>query len=313
MLHILVLRSNKFYGPIDCLDPNTTWPMLQILDLASNNFVAKFPIKYVSGWKAMMGSENQTQSELKHLQFEGLPLDVYYQNMVTVTAKGLQMDLVKILTIFTSLDFSCNNFDGPIHGEIGELKSLYVLNLSHNAFTGQIPQSLGNLSNLGSLDLSSNKLTGEIPFQLADGLIFLSVLNLSFNQLVGKIPQIKQFATFLETSYEGNIGLCGFPLKEKCPGEEPRSTPPTSKETHSNSGNAIDWNFLSVELGYIFGFVIVIGPLVFWKRWRIYYYKHADDIFFKMFPRLYIKIENRQRQTHRNHGRRAHGNQGRRH
>ncbi|XP_059428750.1 receptor-like protein 9DC3 [Corylus avellana] len=169
---------------------------------------------------------------------------------------------------------------------------------------GQIPPSLGKLSNLESLDLSSNKLTGEIPFQLADGLIFLSVLNLSFNQLVGKIPQIKQFATFSETSYEGNIGLCGITLKEKCTREEPRSSPPTSEETHSNSRNAIDWNFLSVELGFIFGLGIVIGPLMFWKRWRICYYKHADDIFFKMFPQLYIKIENRQRQAHKNLGRR---------
>jgi hypothetical protein len=161
--------------------------------------------------------------------------------------------------------------------------------------------------------LSSNKLTGEIHVQLPDGLIFLYVLNLSFNQLVGKIPQIKQFATFLETSYEMNTGLCGFPLKEKCTNEEPGSSPPTFEETHSNSKNAFDWNFLSVELGYVFGFAIIIGPLMFWKRWRICYYKHVDDIFFKMFPRLYIKIENRQKRAHRNNGRRAHRNQGRRH
>jgi len=313
MLQVLVLRSNKFYGPIDCLDPNTTWSMLQILDLASNNFVAKFPIRYFSSWKAMMGNENKTRSQLKQLQFEGLPLDVYYQNTATVTAKGLQMELVKILTIFTSLDFSCNSFYGPIRGEIGEFNSLYVLNLSHNAFTGQIPQSLGNLSNLESLDLSSNKLTGEIPFQLAEGLTFLSVLNLSFNQLEGKIPQIKQFGTFLETSYEGNIGLCGFPLKEKCMNEEPGSPPPKSQKTRSNSENAIDWNFLSVELGFVFGIGIVIGPLMFWKRWRICYYKHADDIIFKMFPQFYIKMENRLRRGHRNQGRRAQKNQGRRH
>jgi Leucine-rich repeat (LRR) protein len=311
MLRVINLRSNKFSGPIDCLDPNTTWPILQILDLASNNFVGKFPIKYFSSWKAMMENNNKTPSQrINQLRFKGFLLDAYYSNEVTVTAKGLQVELEKILTIFTFLDISCNNFYGPIPGEIGDLKSLYTLNLSHNAFTCQIPPSIGKLSNLESLDLSSNKLMGEIPFQLADGLIFLSALNLSFNQLVGKIPQIKQFATFLETSYEGNIGLCGFPLKEKCTHEEPGSSPPTSEETHSNSVNAIDWNFLSLELGYVFGLAIVIGPLMFWKRLRICYYKHVDDIFFKMFHQLYIRIKNRQRQAYKNHGRRAHRNKG---
>jgi len=223
------------------------------------------------------------------------------------------MELVKILTIFISLDFSCNNFEGPILEELGELKSLHILNLSHNAFTGQIPESLGKLTYLESLDLSSNELTGEIPVQLANGLIFLSVLNLSFNRLVGKIPQIKQFATFPETSYEGNIGLCGFPMKKKCTHEEPRSSPSTYEDTHSNSGSAIDWNFLSAELGFVFGFGIVVGPLMFWKRWRICYYKLVNDIFFKMFPQLYIRIENYQRQARKKQGRRAYRNQGRRH
>jgi Leucine-rich repeat (LRR) protein len=396
MLHILILRSNKFYGPIDCRGCNASWPKLQIVDLAANNFTGKLPIKHFSNWKAITDDKNEAESQLNHLQFgsysksdsyrsefgiyskvsyssqfgscsnhniyaredqfgscsnrniyaredqfgscsyrniyaredqfgscsksdsygrvRDLVIDIYYQDVITVTMKGLEAKLERILTIFNSLDFSCNNFDGPIPEEVGELKLLYILNLSHNAFTGQIPQSLGKLSNLESLDLSSNKFTGDIPFQLAEGLTFLSVFNLSFNQLVGKIPQIKQFGTFLETSYEGNIGLCGFPLKEKCTREEPGLSLPTSKETHSNSRiNAIDWNFLSAELGFIFGFGIIIGPLMFWKRWRICYYKHVDDIFFNMFPRLYIRIENRQRRVQRNQRQRAHQNQGRRH
>jgi Leucine-rich repeat (LRR) protein len=318
MLKILILRSNKFYRPIDCRGCNASWPKLQIVDLAANNFTGKLPIKQFSDWKAITNGKNETKSQ--HNPFRFLTRDrndIYnLEVLVVVTMKGREEKLVmtKILTIFTSLDFSCNNFEGHILGELGELKLLHILNLSHNAFKGQIPQSLGKLTNLESLDLSSNELTGEIPFQLADGLIFLSVLNLSFNQLVGKIPQIKQFPTFPETSYEGNIGLCGIPLKEKCTREEPGLSSPTSEETHLNSRiNAIDWNFLIAELGYVFGFGIIIGPLVFWKRWRICYYKHVDDIFFKMFPQLHIRIENRQRRVHKNQRQRAHQKQGRRH
>jgi Leucine-rich repeat (LRR) protein len=324
MLHILILRSNKFYGPIDCQGFNASWPKLQIVDLAVNNFTGKLPIKHFSDWKGITYDKNEHIYLRNRLQFgvedphfisySGAAIDIYYQDVISVTMKGLEAKLEKILTIFNSHDFSCNNFDGPIPEEVGELKLLYILNLSHNAFTGQIPQSLGKLTNLESLDLSSNELAGEIPPQLADGLIFLSVLNLSFNQLVGKIPQTKQFSTFPETSYEGNIGLCGIPLQEKCTREEPGLSPPTSEETHLNSRiNAIDWNFLSAELGFVFGFGIIIGPLMFWKRWRICYYKHVDDIYFKMFPRLYIRIENRKRRVQRNQGQRAHENQGRRH
>ncbi|KAF5462700.1 hypothetical protein F2P56_018686 [Juglans regia] len=315
-LRVLVLRSNKFHGPIDCMESiNATWPMLQIINLASNNFSGKLTEKSFGVLKAFMADKDEAELELIHQEFT-MYYPWYhfdYQDKLKIIAKGVSLNLVKILTVFTILDLSCNNFDGPLPKEIGKFKSLYVLNLSHNGFTGNIPQSWGELSNLESLDLSSNKLTGEIPVQLADGLIFLSVLNLSFNQLSGKIPEIKQFATFPISSYKGNIGLCGLPLEEHCTGDGPGFSTPTSEESDSNSGIGIDWNFLSVELGFIFGFAIAVGPLMFWKRWRMCYYKHADDIFFKIFPRLYITIENRRRQSHMNHRRRAHRNQGRSH
>jgi hypothetical protein len=117
--------------------------------------------------------------------------------------------------------------------------------------------------------LPSNKLSGEIFVQLADGLIFLSGLNLSFNQLEGQISFIKQFATFSETSFEVNRRLCGIPLKSHCTYEESRLSPPTYEEKHWNFGIVIEWNYISIELRFISGIGIVIGPLMFWKRWRI--------------------------------------------
>jgi Leucine-rich repeat (LRR) protein len=192
-LRVLVLRFNKFYGPITHPELNATWPMLQIIDMASNNFIGNLPIILLSTWMAMMNRAHEAQSEPSHLEtYVG---NYYYQDTVTVTNKGLEVELVKILTIFITIDFSCNGLDGPTLEEIGELKALYILNLSHNAFTGQIPSSLEKLSNLETLVLSSNKLSSKIHVQLADGLIFLSILNLFFNHLVGQIPFIKQFAS----------------------------------------------------------------------------------------------------------------------
>jgi Leucine-rich repeat (LRR) protein len=297
LLKVLILRNNKFYGSIAHLNPGATWQWLQILDIALNNFTSRLPIIPQFDWMAMM-DRCAAQCSKKALYQNYGTLDasiIGYQFTVTTTIKGKQLKLVRIQNIVTILDFSCNNFDGPIPEEIGQLTLLYTLNLSHNALTGQIPQSLGKLSNLESLDLSSNQLSGKIPVQLADGLIFLSVLNLSFNQLVGQIPFIKQFGTFLENSYKENKGLCGLPLKSKCTYEEPPLSPPTYEESHLKSRIVIEWNYISVELGFVFGFGVVIGPLMFWKRWRIWYSKHVDDIFFKIYPQLYFRNERHRR------------------
>ncbi|PHT30730.1 hypothetical protein CQW23_29650 [Capsicum baccatum] len=94
-----------------------------------------------------------------------------------------------------------------------------MLNLSHNGLEGIIPASLEHLSVLESLDLSSNKIGGEIPQQLAS-LTFFAVINLSPNHLVGCIPKGKQFDIFENTSYQGNDGLCGFPLSKDCGGND---------------------------------------------------------------------------------------------
>jgi hypothetical protein len=116
---------------------------------------------------------------------------------------------------------SSNSFTSEIPKLIGKLKGLQQLNLSHNYFTGHIQSSLGILTNLESLDLSSNLFTGRIPIQLVD-LTFLQVLDLSHNRLEGPIPKGKQFNTFDHRSFEGNSGLCGFPMPEECSnGEAP--------------------------------------------------------------------------------------------
>ena len=51
-LRVLVLRSNNFHGSIGCDGTNVTWPMLQIIDLALNNFTGQLPRKSSSTWKA---------------------------------------------------------------------------------------------------------------------------------------------------------------------------------------------------------------------------------------------------------------------
>ncbi|CAN6586925.1 unnamed protein product [Malus baccata var. baccata] len=300
-LRVLALRSNNFYGGIGCpvVKTNATWPVLQILDLAYNNFNGEVPGFSLTTWQAMKDNNDigpWTVIVAEADRRDGRALGFFYEPAITITSKGLKSDLGKILTELTSIDFSCNKFSGPIPKEMGDLKSLYFLNLSRNAFTGEIPSSFGNMRQLESLDLSQNKLSGQIPQQLAK-LNFLAFLNLSNNQLVGKIPDGTQISTFQRDSFTGNKGLWGPPLTVD---NKAVSPPPTLNGSHPNSTDEIDWDLISVEIGFVFGFAVAAGSLVFFKRWNKWYYRATYKIIVKIFPQLEERIGPHRRHVHIN-------------
>lgn len=287
-IRVIVLRKNKFYGPIGCPKINGTWHMLQIVDLAFNNFSGKLPGKCFTTWEAMRSDENQADSKVNHFRFPVLQYNqIYYQDSVTIASKGQQLEIVKILTVLTAIDFSSNRFEGEIPNQLFDFKALYVLNLSNNALSGQIPFSIGNLKQLESLDLSSNSLEGEIPIQISS-LSFLSFLNLSFNHLSGIIPTGTQIQTFPETSFVGNEKLCGPPLAKIC--SSIKTSPPTTK-----SSIKFDWQYISTGIGFGFGAGLVFAPLMIWERGK----KWSNDIIDKLlmavlpfFGLVYTPISN---------------------
>ncbi|PWA91495.1 Leucine-rich repeat-containing protein [Artemisia annua] len=273
-LRVLVLRNNSFHGPVQCPQSHhNNWPKLQIVDIACNEFSGPVPEKCFLQWGAMMTDE---RSSTKHLSFRVLQLnDFYYQDTVTVTVKGFEVELVKILTIFTSIDISSNRFSGVIPETIGQLKALFLFNVSHNELRGSIPQSMGNLSQLESLDMSWNKLTGNIPSSLSS-LNFLSTLNLSYNQLEGRIPVSTQLQSFEKYSFTGNKGLCGPPLNRTCGS----SKLPTQKgETNSQeSKTGYDWQFIFTGVGFGSGAAIIMVPLMLSKTGRRLWDNYTNNL-----------------------------------
>uniref|UniRef100_A0A2N9G3F1 Leucine-rich repeat-containing N-terminal plant-type domain-containing protein n=1 Tax=Fagus sylvatica TaxID=28930 RepID=A0A2N9G3F1_FAGSY len=256
-LHVLVLRSNRFHGPIGNPKTKFPFPNLRILDLSTNMFSGPLPGKYFKYLKAMTNVE---EGGVK-LYYMG---EEYYQDSLKVTIKGQYIELERIQTFLTTIDFSKNSFKGEIPKIIGRLKSLKGLNFSHNNLTGYIPSSFGNLTNLEWLDLSSNKLTGEIPTQLVD-LPWLEVLNLSQNQLTGHIPTGKQFNTFGNDSYTGNLGLCGYPLSRTCNNHEAKQPPLSTLQQEDNlePNNGFGWKAVSIGYGCGAIFGMFMGYIMF--------------------------------------------------
>ncbi|XXG72722.1 hypothetical protein AAC387_Pa07g1757 [Persea americana] len=279
-LRILVLRSNKFHGPIaHSLTESPLFQFLQIFDLSSNFFMGVVPPELFSNWKAMIEEDGSSLSSNDQIVRFRSDYGFYYQDSVTIITKGLSMDVVKILIAMTTVDLSNNRFQGKIPKSVVSLKLLRWLNFSQNGFDGPIPASLENLPVLESLDLSRNKFSGEIPRQLTK-LTFLAVLNLSENLLFGSIPQSQQFLTFTNSSFLGNIGLCGPPLSRKC--EKIEATPPSAFDSSGlDEEQEIDWGFMWIGfgVGIVFGFGAVFWTLTLWRSGSRKYIQFIDRMY----------------------------------
>ncbi|XVF70825.1 hypothetical protein PTKIN_Ptkin11bG0193000 [Pterospermum kingtungense] len=261
-LQVLILQSNRLHGPIYDTRSDPYFSKIQIFDLSSNYFAGPLPVRYIKNFMAMI---NLTTDKTK-MSYLGLELasnfsSRFYSYSIAIAMKGLEMELVKVFSLLMSIDLSNNKFEGKIPEDIGKLKSLEGLNLSHNNLNGCIPASIGSMSSLEWLDLSSNKLVGMIPERLVY-LTFLSFFNVSGNQLHGLIPQGKQFNTFGNDSYEGNNGLCGFPVSKGCSDIE---APPPNLVEEDGSKSNIAFGWKAVLTGYGCGtvFGLAMGYVIF--------------------------------------------------
>ncbi|KAH7865667.1 hypothetical protein Vadar_009569 [Vaccinium darrowii] len=257
-LSILSLANNKLYGEI----PSSIGSLsqIQILNLRDNNLSGEVPVSL----KGCM------ELSIIDLRESGT-----YVASAFVQWKGQDMEYGKNLGLQKTIDLSSNRLSGKIPEQIGSLVGLHSLNLSRNTLTGNIIQGVGQMELLESLDLSANRLSGEIPRSLAH-LNFLSVLNLSSNNLSGKIPSSTQLQSFDATVYAGNPELCGLPLPKKCPGEE---TTPKDKSIQEDEDRSITQGFyLSMGLGFFFGFWGLFGTILFNSRSRHAYFKFLNHI-----------------------------------
>ncbi|KAF7845301.1 receptor-like protein 7 [Senna tora] len=337
-LRVMVLRSNHFYGTLECPNNIGNWKTLQILDVASNDFSGTLPITLLRSWKALMLDEDEAKSEFGHLFFDiyDNATNVDYQKALSFWNKDLALKLAKLIAaeprfvidhLFSNAlaeDFGGQSFQDSVtivnkgrqifqipnlqvldisdnqdlHGSLPNFPhhgSLQILNISHTSFSGELPYSIHNLRKLSTLDLSNCRFNGTIPSSISE-LTHLVHLDLSDNYFTGLLPSFNKsmslsYLSLFQNDLRGEI-------TSHFEGLENVTTIDLAKSY--NSGNSIDWNLLSAELGFCFGLGIVILPLIFWTEWRSKYFKHVDYFLWKNFPHQFSFVyEERGGKQHR--------------
>ncbi|KAK4487033.1 hypothetical protein RD792_006348 [Penstemon davidsonii] len=186
-LEELYLGNNKFNGMI----PNSISNLssLNTLDLAENSFSGHIPITLgnLHNLEFLDLEDNHLINDLNepeqdflttltkcgHLKF------IWISNNSTA---GLLPKSIGTNNLSTSLEnfraFSCK-FSGIIPDEIGNLSSLFWLDLARNDLAGTIPATIGKLRKLQRLDVYDNNLRGSIPYS------FCNLENMYYASLVG--------------------------------------------------------------------------------------------------------------------------------
>ena len=289
-LIVLLLRSNRFFGSIPSQLCHLTH--LQVLDLALNQISRSIPICL----KNIIALTHKwtPNSTITHSYYYTVSpnYNFFYSSSYDDHAiwiwKGREYEYESILGLVKSIDLSSNKLTGEIPREIMKLNGLISLNLSRNLLTERIPSEIGLLESLNSLDLSKNQLCGGIPSSISQ-INSLSFLNLSNNNLSGEIPTGPQLSTFNATSYEVNLDLCGFPLPNKCSGEEMTQNSVENRGSEhagiqeEEDGFITMGFYVSMALGVVVGFWGVFGPILLSKSWRFSYFKLLNIVKDKMY------------------------------
>ncbi|CAN4104949.1 unnamed protein product [Withania somnifera] len=283
-ISVLILRSNRFSGSI----PSSICQLtdIQILDISQNKISGTIP-KCINNLTALTkeGSPKQKITTWYwHSYIRGgvtVTINTSYDASAFLMWKGREFEYSSTLGLVKSIDLSINELVGEIPVEITSLVGLLGLNLSRNNLTGSIPMRIGQLRDINFLDLSKNKFSGKIPTSFSQ-LSHLGVLNLSYNNLSGRIPLDTQSQTFNSSAFIGNPGLCGSPLIEACPGnrlpQDPKMNADSEDEQHEDAFISTGF-YISMGIGFVFGFWGVFYTLILNKMWRYAWFRFLESIF----------------------------------
>ncbi|KAJ1408337.1 Protein kinase-like domain superfamily [Sesbania bispinosa] len=150
--------------------------VIQELDLSSNSFNGTLPSSLLQHLAAAAGGGSLVSFNVSNNSFTGqIPTSLFCINDHNSSS-------------IRFLDYSSNNFDGPIQPGLGACSKLERFRAGFNFLSGPIPSDIFNAVSLTEISLPLNKLTGTIGDEIVS-LTNLTVLELYSNHFTGPIPQ----------------------------------------------------------------------------------------------------------------------------
>lgn len=208
------LSWNQISGDI----PSWIWSKVnRILNLSHNKFTAveqppaNTTVMYIDLSYNMLGGAvplvpGGIDQDYSHNRFSSIPAssfsqqfgEAYFINLANNEIAGpVPFSECRPSDSLGVIDFSNNNFSGPLPSYLLNCKSLEVLRLSGNHLTGAWPDDVEEGCSLHLIDLSRNQITGHLPRSLSScqQLIFLDVgdnlISDSFPSWIGELPHLR--------------------------------------------------------------------------------------------------------------------------
>ncbi|XVE99168.1 hypothetical protein REPUB_Repub03eG0174000 [Reevesia pubescens] len=216
-----------------------------VTELRLNSSQPEAHFKYNFGGKlnpSLLDLKYLSYLDLSNNEFEQSPIPAWFWNLTShllymnISRNKFQGNIPDLLTTSYAsvvLDFSSNNFTGPLprisfnvtvldvsknamSGSISnfscygmyQLMKLEVLNLSNNLFSGEIPDCWEKWPSLVAIKFCNNNFSGNIPSSMGS-LTSLQSLHIRNNNLVGEVPSSLRNCTELLTVDFGANQLSG--------------------------------------------------------------------------------------------------------
>ncbi|KAH7866947.1 hypothetical protein Vadar_027052 [Vaccinium darrowii] len=266
------LSDNMLSGPIPPSICNGSH--LKFLDLSNNRFSGTIPQCLIDSGSAILSVMDLRNNNLT-------------SNIIGTFAEDCKL---------RTLDLSGNNLEGDVPKSLANCADAELLNFGTNKINDNFPCFLTNLSRLRVLVLRSNRFHGNINCRGLYNNIWpkLQIIDLALNNFSGILPP--EFFSQRKAMMEGgNKGLCGAPVIASCGEKEP--TRPTFDGRQEDE---INWVYITATLGYAMGFGVIVGPLLYSKRWRQCYYKPVDRVILRILHHRERRARHQKRRDNKN-------------